>query len=78
MSAELQAENDQLKASNRKLAQQLMGMADKLDAGRRELLATGWDACADLPSRPNKADNPYRKPAIDLSGAIVCKTGDSQ
>lgn len=87
MSTELKAENERLAAANNRLARQLEGMSAKLEEGRRELLAIGWDACADraandlTDSAPNygedlKADNPYRKPVIDLSGAIFCKTGD--
>jgi hypothetical protein len=88
MSTALQAENDHLKASNRNLAKLLKNMGDKLEEGRRELLATGWDAAVnEADSRWKigarsasilKADNPYRKPAIDLSGAIICKTGDDK
>lgn len=89
MTENLRAENERLKASNNKLAQMLKNMGDELDEGRRELLATGWDACAEraandlTDSAPNygeqlKRDNPYRKPVIDLSGAIFCKTGDDQ
>ena len=90
MSQELKAENEQLRASNRKLAEMLKNMGDKLEEGRRELLATGWDAgfaagksramrhMSDEPGLSLKADNPYRKPVIDLSGAIICTTkGDA-
>ena len=88
MSTELLAENERLKASNKKLAMMLSELPDKLEAGRRELLATGWDAATEAASKrwdvhPSnaeslKADNPYRKPVIDLTGAIICKTGDNQ
>ncbi|KQQ97993.1 hypothetical protein ASF74_14760 [Arthrobacter sp. Leaf145] len=88
MSTELLAENERLKASNKKLALMLSELPDKLEAGRRELLATGWDAAVnEADSRWSigaasasklKADNPYRKPVIDLTGAIICKTGDNQ
>ena len=54
--------------------------------GRRELMAIGWDAACDEAERQGliggngeaelKADNPYRKPVIDLSGAIICKVDD--
>lgn len=89
MTENLRAENERLTNLNKKLANQIVNMSDKLEEGRRELLATGWDACADrttndlTDSAPNygeqlKRDNPYRKPVIDLSGAIFCKTGDDQ
>lgn len=88
MTEDLRAENERLKASNNKLAQMLKRMTDKLEEGRRELMATGWDAAVnEADSRWSigaasasklKADNPYRKPVIDLSGAIICKTGDGQ
>lgn len=91
MSTELKAENEQLRASNRKLANMLKGMSDKLDEGRRDLLATGWDAgflrgqelaAWAIGNRPESerpdTDNPYRKPVIDLSGAVFCKTGDDE
>ncbi|KUM34561.1 hypothetical protein [Arthrobacter sp. EpRS71] len=84
--AELRAENERLKASNNKLAQMLKRMTDKLDEGRRELMATGWDtAVNEADSRWSigaasasklKADNPYRKPVIDLSGAMICKVDE--
>ncbi|UXM90928.1 hypothetical protein [Paenarthrobacter sp. JL.01a] len=91
MSQELKAENEQLRASNRKLAEMLKNMGDKLDEGRRELLATGWEAgflrgqelaAWAIGNRPDSerpdTDNPYRKPVIDLSGAIICTTkGDA-
>jgi hypothetical protein len=89
MSTELKAEVERLYAANNRLARQLAGMSAKLEEGRRELLATGWDACAErLIEEPNRiapayllgirADNPYRKPVIDLTGAIICKTGEGQ
>lgn len=84
MTENLRAENERLTNLNKKLANQIVNMSDKLEEGRRELLATGWDACADrmlqLTSRDYmlKADNPYRKPVIDLSGAMICKTGDDE
>lgn len=87
--SELRAENERLLNLNHRLSQQVISMSATLEAGRRELLATGWDACtekvgfitsglapklvADL-----KADNPYRKPVPDFTGAIICKTGDGQ
>ncbi|MFS2091037.1 hypothetical protein [Paenarthrobacter nicotinovorans] len=77
-----------MKASNNKLAQMLKRMTDKLEEGCRELMATGWDACAEhliatIQQHPPTIDelrssNPYRKPVIDLSGAIICTTGDDQ
>lgn len=90
MSNELQAENERLAAANNRLARQLEGMSAKLEEGRRELLATGWDAgfaagksramrhMSDEPGLSLKADNPYRKPLPDFGGAIFCKTGDNQ
>ena len=80
---DLQTENERLKASNRKLAQQLMGMSDRLEEGRRELLATGWDAAVAAMTYTDGSPvelaanmNPYRKPVIDLSGEIFCKVDD--
>lgn len=69
--------NARLLEVNRGLANQLQRNADKLDEGRRELLATGWDACADLPTRPDKTANPYRRPVPDFSsGFMACKMGN--
>lgn len=89
MSAELKAENERLKASNDRLARQLAGMSAKLEEGHRELLATGWDAgfarggelaAWAIGNRPESerpdTENPYRKPVIDLSGAMFCVIGD--
>ncbi|MDN4644946.1 hypothetical protein [Arthrobacter sp. PsM3] len=75
---ELRADNERLTTLNDKLARQVIGMGEKLEAGRRELLATGWDACAKLPTRPDLKDNPYRQPVMDFSGALMCTTdGDA-
>lgn len=91
MSTELKAENERLAAANNRLARQLEGMSAKLEEGRRELLATGWEAgflrgqelaAWAIGNRPEgerpDTDNPYRKPVIDLSGAIFCKAGDNE
>lgn len=80
-------ENERLQKLNDGLARQVLAMGATLEAGRRELLATGWDACTDRMSKeltdaaPDyaeqvKDENPYRKPALDFSGAIICKTRD--
>lgn len=83
---DLRAENERLTKLNDGLSRQVIAMGATLEAGRRELLATGWDAAVDGADRRwqigkasagiLKADNPYRKPTLDLSGAIICKTGD--
>ena len=73
---ELRAEVQRLTTLNDGLARQVATASDRLERGRRELLAIGWDACADSPTRPNKADNPYRKPVPNFSGFIACKMGD--
>lgn len=78
MSQELRAEVERLTKLNDGLSRQIIGMGATLEESRRELLATGWDECAKWPSRPKLEDNPYRKPVIDFSGAIFCKTGDSE
>ncbi|MDQ0102333.1 Mn-dependent DtxR family transcriptional regulator [Paenarthrobacter nicotinovorans] len=89
MTENLRAENERLTNLNKKLANQIVNMSDKLEQGRRELLATGWDECvgkinfishglAPKLIEDLKRDNPYRKPVIDLSGAIFCETGDDQ
>lgn len=86
---DLRAENERLTKLNAKLANQVRGMSDTLERGRRELLATGWDACTDrmrqdlTDAAPDyaeqvKAENPYRQQIPDFSGAIICKTGDDQ
>jgi hypothetical protein len=85
MSTELKAEVERLYAANNRLARQLAGMSAKLEEGRRELLAIGWDAAAEQVRTEYGKDitatalinaNPYRKPVIDLSGAMFCKLGD--
>lgn len=73
---ELRAEVERLTTLNDGLARQVTAMGATLEAGRRELLATGWEACAKLPTRPDLKDNPYRKPTLDFSGAIICKVND--
>jgi len=89
MTEDLRTENERLTNLNDGLSRQLIAMGQRLEDSRRELMATGWDACAEraandlTDSAPNygeqlKRDNPYRKPVIDLSGAIFCKTGDEQ
>lgn len=77
---ELRAENERLTKLNDGLSRQIIAMSGTLEAGRRELLATGWEACADTAQTgpPNKADNPYRKPISDFSGALICKVGDDE
>ncbi|AXH44441.1 hypothetical protein PP353_gp65 [Arthrobacter phage Kumotta] len=86
MTEDLRAENERLTNLNDGLSRQLIAMGQRLENSRRELMATGWDAAVnEADSRWSigaasasklKADNPYRKPVIDLSGAIICKTGD--
>lgn len=71
---ELRAENERLTQLNDGLSRQVLAMGMRLEDGRRELLATGWEACAKLPTRPDLKDNPYRKPVMDFSGALFCKT----
>ena len=69
-SADQQQEIDRLTELNRRLANQLVGMSDKLDESRRELLAAGWDAAATATTlnysiavgQKLKDTNPYRKP----------------
>ena len=74
---ELRAEIDRLTKLNNGLSRQVLAMVDTMESGRRELLATGWDACAKLPTRPNLKDNPYRKPVPDFSGGVLaCKVRD--
>jgi hypothetical protein len=83
---ELRAEIERLTTLNDRLARQVIGMAGKLEAGRRELLATGWDAAVTEADRrwqigagsaaTLNAENPYRKPVIDFSGAIACKVDE--
>ncbi|MBT2537226.1 hypothetical protein [Arthrobacter sp. ISL-69] len=73
---DLRAENERLTTLNDGLARQVATAADRLEEGRRELLAIGWDACADSPTRPAKADNPYRQPVLDFTGAMICRMGD--
>ena len=83
---ELEAENERLLTLNDGLSRQVLAMGMRLEAGRRELLATGWDAAVvEADHRWHlgrtavtalEADNPYRKPVIDLSGALMCSTGD--
>lgn len=86
---DLRAENARLIKLNDGLSRQVLAMGATLEAGRRELLATGWDACAEslYPNSSGRSHpltvslkdaNPYRKPAIDFSGAIICKTGDGE
>lgn len=58
------------------LSKTVIGMSDRLEESKRELLATGWDECAKSPARPDPKDNPYRKPVPDLSGALFCKTDE--
>ncbi|MFH5879775.1 hypothetical protein [Arthrobacter sp. NA-172] len=41
---ELVAEIERLTELNDRLSKQLIGMSETLETGRRELLATGWDA----------------------------------
>jgi len=74
---ELEAENARLLTLNDRLARQIVTMGDTLEAGRRELLAAGWDNCAKSPTRPDLKDNPYRKPALDFSGAIACRVNEN-
>lgn len=73
---EVEADNERLLKLNDGLSRQVLAMGMKLEAGRRELLAAGWDAAAQLPSRPDLKDNPYRKPIIGFSGAMMCTTGE--
>jgi hypothetical protein len=74
---ELEAENEQPLRLNDGLSRQVIAMGATLDSGRRELLAQGWDNCAKWPGRPDLKDNPYRKPVVDFSGAMICKMGDA-
>ncbi len=83
---ELRGEVERLTNLNHRLSSQIIGMSDTLESGRRELLATGWDAAVTEADRRwqlgsgsvaiLKADNPYRKPALDFSGAMICKMGE--
>jgi hypothetical protein len=73
---ESEAEVERLLTLNDRLARQVLAAGARLEEGRRELLATGWDNCAKLPTRPDLKDNPHRKPVIDFSGAMICKTSD--
>jgi hypothetical protein len=75
---ELEAENARLLKLNDGLSRQVISMGETLEAGRRELLATGWEECAKSPTRPNLADNPYRKPAMNFSGALFCKVDEDK
>jgi hypothetical protein len=75
---ELRAENERLTTLNDGLSRQVLAMGMRLEVGRRELLATGWETCAKMPTRPDLKDNPYRQPIIDFSGAITCKTDGGQ
>ena len=84
--AELRAENERLTNLNDGLSRQVIAMGQRLEDGRRELMAIGWDAAVnEADSRWSigaasasklKADNPYRKPVIDLSGAMICKVDE--
>jgi hypothetical protein len=86
----LRAENKRLTELNAGLAKQVLGVADRLEAGRRDLLATGWDAgfatgksramrmMSDEPTLSLNVENPYRKPVPDFSGAIICRTNDDE
>lgn len=85
---ELRAQVAHLTKVNEGLAKQVLRSADTLEAGRRELLATGWDAACDRATNdltdaaPDygaavKADNPYRRPVPDFSGGVIaCKVRD--
>ena len=75
MTEDLRAENERLRAVNRNLAQQVVGMSDRLEQSRRDLLAIGWDAAvaAMVYQDGTKVDvaensNPYRKP-VDPFGS---------
>ena len=86
--SELHAEIERLTDLNHRLSLQVIATSTTLEAGRRELLATGWDEAVKEADRrwhighasaaSLKADNPYRKPVPDFTGAIICKTGDDQ
>ena len=76
---ELRAEVERMTTLNERLARQVVAVADTLESGRRELLATGWDAACDraatdlTDAAPEyggalKEDNPYRKPAPVFTG----------
>jgi hypothetical protein len=75
---ELRAEVERLTTLNDRLSKQVIGMSDRLDASRRELLATGWDEAVNEADRRwqigaastsiLKADNPYRQPIDTLGG----------
>lgn len=87
---ELRAKVEHLTKVNEGLAKQVLRAADVLEAGRRELLATGWDAACDRASadltdaapdygQTVKADNPYRRPVPDFSGGVIaCKVRDDE
>lgn len=76
--SELRAEIERVTDLNDRLSRQLIAMSGTLENGRRELLATGWDAAVTEADRRwtigaesaaiLKADNPYRKPLFDLGG----------
>lgn len=83
--AELRAENERLTNLNDGLSRQLIAMGQRLEDSRRELMATGWDAAAEQVRTEYGRDitatalinaNPYRKPVIDLSGAMICKVDE--
>lgn len=78
---ELQTENENLLTLNEGLALQVACAADRLEAGRRQLLAIGWDAACDKAETdltdvaPDyglglKDVNPYRQPVPDFASGI--------
>lgn len=73
---DLEADNERLLKLNDGLSRQVLAMGMRLEDSRRGLLATGWDNCAQWSTRPDLKDNPYRKPVIDFSGAMICKTDE--
>lgn len=80
---ELRAKVEHLTKLNEGLARQVASASDTLEAGRRDLLAIGWDAACDHADNSRrygaslKADNPYRRPVPDFSGGIIaCKVRD--
>jgi hypothetical protein len=70
----LRAEVERITELNDRLSRMLSAYAERMEAARRELLATGWDAAVAAmryedgsPIEVSVNVNPYRQPLADLS-----------
>ena len=75
---ELEQKVEDLLNSNDKLSRHITGFSGLFEQNKRELMAHGWDACADKVEKDLtdvapayaasvKIDNPFRKP-LDIPG----------